>query len=192
MDIDPERPGVEVAVAGCDTNLTWMVDWRGRLLWLRDTGHSQWVMPGRFAPGGGIEVWMGPAHDYHHNPSLRLTTDGAVIAEAPFRTTAAKLDWDGDPATGDELLLWSGAVHQPKTGETLYRVPRTGGLWVADICGDSREEIIVTDARAGRIEVYTNATVNPNPRPDRWDVGYWRYRSADQKAYGRVYANPEF
>ena len=65
-----------------------------------------------------------------------------------------------------------------------------GRMRVADVIGDSREEIILIRPWERRVEIYTNPTVNPTPRPDRWDVGWWRYRSGEMKPYGRDYINP--
>jgi hypothetical protein len=88
------------------------------------------------------------------------------------------------------VLLPDGSVYQPATGSTLFRPPQPGVVRALDVCGDSREEIVLVNVREGRVEIYTNATVNPQPQPDRWDVGHWRYQSDEKKPYGRMYTNP--
>lgn len=124
------------------------------------------------------------------HPSLRLSIDGQQLGGTPVEWFVSTLDWDGDPSNGDELLLSDGSVYQPTTGETLLKIEGPAGLRAADVIGDSREEVVSVNLSRGAIEIYTNTTVNPNPQPDRWDVGYWRYRSAEKKPYGRIYVNP--
>ena len=189
MDVDPARPGLEVAVAGCDTDCTWMLDHSGQLLWLRHTGHAQWLAAGRFgADGHTYELWKwGKERGY---PAMRLSTAGTYLGETPFRDYGIAMDWDGNPENGDEMLRGDGTVYQPATGKTLFRIPTSGHRRVADIFGDSREEIVIFNNRGRQIEIYTNPTVNPDPMPDRWDHGYWRYRSPERKPYGRMYVNP--
>ena len=188
-EIDPARPGLEIAFAGCDRDNVWMLDHRGSLLWLTDTGHAQWLAVGHFTPGSSeCRIWKQGKSREH--PSLRLSADGEQLGGTPVEWFVSTLDWDGDPSNGDELLLSDGSVYQPTTGETLLKIERPAGLRAADVIGDSREELVSVNLSRGAIEIYTNTTVNPNPQPDRWDVGYWRYRSAEKKPYGRIYVNP--
>jgi hypothetical protein len=189
-EIDPARPGLEIAVAGCDENAAWMLDWRGQLLWLRHTGHAQWLVAGAFgsAPDNAPEVWIRRKFGYDRN--WRLSIAGADLGPPPVDRFLCTIDWDGDLANGREVLLRNGAVYSPSTGKQVFKTALNGRMRAADVVGDSREEIIAVNAWQRRIEVYTNPTVNPHPAPDRWDVGYWRYLSPDKKPYGRDYVNP--
>jgi HEAT repeat protein len=189
MEIDPARPGLELAFAGCNNDCTWMTDWTGRLVWLRQTGHAQWLVAGRFGKDpGGHELWV--RRKDSKNPDRRLSIGGEHLGEPPRRGASCRIDWDGEAGNGDEVFCGDGTVFHPASGRVLFRAPGGQLLRVADVLGDSREEIIVVSADRRRIEVYTNATVNPRPRPDRWDTGYWRYRSPEKKPFGRIYRNP--
>jgi hypothetical protein len=189
MEIDPARPGLELVFAGCNNDCTWMTDWTGQLLWLRQTGHSQWLVAGRFAKRPGeYELWM--RRKKPENPDQRISIGGEHLGKVPRRGVHSRIDWDGDPDNGDEVLCRNGEVFHPASGKVLFRAPGGQLIRAADVLGDSREEIIVVSADRRRIEVYTNTTVNPRPRPDRWDTGYWRYRSPEKKPFGRVYRNP--
>ncbi len=60
---------------------------------------------------------------------------------------------------------------------TIHRRPniKTQMLYVADVEGDSREEMIVYDATDGRIRIYANSKPNPNqPKPYKWDDPLYR------------------
>ena len=62
-------------------------------------------------------------------------------------------------------------VFDAVTGGAIWVSPSIAAttLYVADVAGDSREEIVVYDQSSGSIKVFWNGTANSNqPKPDKW------------------------
>jgi hypothetical protein len=89
------------------------------------------------------------------------------------------IDWDG----GDQEYIAATARHiEGNVGvfhaddlQPVWYTPndfsgvQAGMLYVADVSGDSREEVIIYDVADGKIKIYWNADANPDPGPDKWD-----------------------
>jgi hypothetical protein len=189
-DLDPRRPGLEIAAAGCDSATGWLTDWQGKLIWVQHRGHAQWLVAGHFGKKNEPEVWI--RRKMGNEISDRVALDGTRIGEPSVKGFIGTIDWDGDRSNGDEIILWHGQIYQPSTGKFLFRIK--GGLKgdkrAADVIGDSREELIHINQDKRQIEIYAHPKVNPKPLPDRHDNGWWRYKSKDKKPYGRDYINP--
>jgi len=70
-----------------------------------------------------------------------------------------------DAVTGQEI--WSTVDVNPQV--------RASAIYVADIAGDGREEIVLYDENDGRIKVYWNPEPNTNqPKPNKWDAPLYR------------------
>lgn len=72
-------------------------------------------------------------------------------------------------------------VFDPVTGEPVWYSPRdvpataAGLLYVADVTGDGREEVVIQDTREGTIRVYRNpAPPADTAVPSKWDEPHYR------------------
>ncbi len=87
-----------------------------------------------------------------------------------------------DPMTG--TAYWSTAGQTPAMQATL--------LYVADVAGDSREEIVSYDSTDFQVKIYWNAEPNTNqPKPSKWDDPLytrlkqnWNYYQPGSYTYG--------
>lgn len=87
-----------------------------------------------------------------------------------------------DPMTGS--AYWSTTGQAPAMQATL--------LYVVDVAGDSREEIVSYDSTDFQVKIYWNAEPNPNqPKPSKWDDPLyarvkqnWNYYQPGSYTYG--------
>lgn len=185
-DIQPARPGLEVValeegggfftsdrVFLYDQNgLIWQTDYRRR--------EPQNAAVGDFDPKrAGLEVWCRSRFDEHQAP-FTFDAAGELLSHyemddvAPPDWTArgvetiAPIHW-----TGGEKELAAGkerhrngdvAIFDPISGRFVLRFHETAErLYVVDVTGDWREEIVVWNRDA--LHIYENP--EPNPRPDQ-------------------------
>jgi hypothetical protein len=71
-------------------------------------------------------------------------------------------------------------VFDAVTGEALWYTPnafpavQATMIYVADVAGDYREEVIIYDIASGAIKIYANHAVNPKPmRPRKWSLQFY-------------------
>jgi len=119
------------------------------------------------------------------------------------------IDWDGSPKeyiAGKAryvdghigiLDVWK-TSYQYKLDTvwtTMNRRPNMKAqmLYVADVAGDGREEMIVYDASDGKIRIYANTKPNPHqPKPHKWDDPLYRRLKQNWNYYspgGYTYTN---
>lgn len=184
VDVRPDLPGLEVVAleeGGKDGNRVFLYNGE-RLIW--ETHYRHWE-PQNAAVGEfdlsrpGLEVWCRSRFNEHQRPFI-FDARGKLIAQydmddvAPSGWTVAgvevinTIDWTGEAkqlaAAKERHKSGDVAIFDPLTGEFLDRFPtKADRLYVADVSGDWREEVIVLNGR--RLEVYHNP--KPNPRPDR-------------------------
>ena len=95
------------------------------------------------------------------------------------------VDWSGEKkeliAAKARHISGNIGVFDPLTGKAVWNTPddfpavEASFIYVADVAGDTREEIIVYDELDGTIKVYWNEEANPNqPKPDKWDDSLYR------------------
>jgi hypothetical protein len=179
-DVVPERPGLEVILLEEGSNHVqllgasgpiWRVDFRRQ--------EPQNAAVGRFRPGSEeIFVWCRSRYNEHQKPFVfdsrgRKVFDYEMDAVAPDGWTASgvevihRIDWTGRRhqlacakerhESGDVCLF------EPLSGRFVQRFAhRADRLYVADVLGDWREEIVVLEG--SRLTVRRNPA--PNPRPD--------------------------
>ena len=85
------------------------------------------------------------------------------------------VDWDGSApqllAVKERHERGDVAILDAMTGWFLQRFPEEADrLYVVDVCGDSREELVVLSGH--ELHIYHNPQPNPNPWRPRW----WTHR----------------
>jgi len=161
-DFDPDRPYCEVwnrsrfnAFNG-NSQHPWVYDAYGNQF--ADFRMDQVLPPGfnshSRGNGEGIEViwtidWFGGPKDY-------------IVGEARHVKGNVGLF---DAITGE--AIWTTMGSDPSI--------ETGSLYVADVAGDSREEIIIYNEYDGKIKVFWNSKDNPYPpKPNKWNDPLYR------------------
>ena len=146
------------------------------------------VAIGDFAPDRpGLEMW------FRGNDSAHFTVLDAskkVIADYEFREQQPQ-NWTEKGFEMINRIRWSGedkdyiavkerhedgdvGVFDAITGKMIVQLPaQTKRLYVVDLVGDWREEIVILDNK--KITVYENTQPNPNPdRPRLWEQAHYR------------------
>jgi len=167
-DFDPARPGLEV--------------------FNRSSGGDGTAPRGREEPyANEIAPWVLDAtgvliSKYYFNDHKPEWWTGHGLEEI------CRIDWDGDAA--DEIAgkerhkNGAGAVVRPITGEFVVVLPaRAVRIYVADVEGDSREEVVLID-EDGTVKIFANPAPNPNPpRPSRWEDSAYRRQKQNWNYY---------
>ena len=190
-DVRPELPGLEVVLLEEKTNHISLVN-MDRFIWRTDYQQQE---PQNSAVGDsdpdrpGLEIWCRSRYNEHQKPFAfdahgRLITHYEMDNVAPEGWTARGveviwiIDWTGGPkqlaAAKERHESGDVAVFDPISGEFHQRFKeKADKLYVADVSGDWREELIVVNGN--RIHVYHNASRNPNPdRPRLWTHNHYR------------------
>ncbi len=191
-DVLPQRPGLEiVALQEGGAQRVFLFDHKG-LVWQSDHKRQepQNAAVGRFDPKRkDLQVWCRTRYNEHQKPFV-LDAEGKLVGEYRMDEVAPKgwtvrgveaiwcIDWTG----GESQLACakerhrSGdvAVFEPIGGKFVKSFKtKADRLYVADVSGDWREEILVVNGT--RLEIYHNDA--PNPRPDRprlWSQPHYR------------------
>jgi hypothetical protein len=197
-DVRPDIPGLEV-VALEEGNDRGKLEGRvflygkHRAIWVADFHRQepQNAAVGRFDPERpGLQTWCRSRYDKHQKPFV-FDAAGKVVVDYRMSDVAP----DGWTRSGVEVIFtidWTGerrqhavakerhtagdvAIFDPMTGRFLHRFrERADRLYVADVSGDWREEVIVVSGN--RLNIYENDAANPDPG---------RARLWEQQSYGR-------
>ena len=180
-DVVPDIPGLEVVLLeeGSDQVQVLGMDgpvWRNHL---REQ-EPQNAAVGRFSPDSDeVFVWCRSRYRKHQKPFV-FNSRGEMVFEyemkqkAPLGWTAAgvevihTIDWTGESTqmacAKERHKSGSVALFEPLTGRFVRIFKEEADrLYVADVLGDWREEVIVLNGN--ELHVYENS--DPNPRPDR-------------------------
>ena len=180
-DVRPEKPGLEVVMLEEGANHVQVVAvdgpiWRSHF----KKQEPQNAAVGRFRKDSDeVLIWCRSRHNKHQRPFVFDSAGVKIfdykmddVAPEGWTTSGVEvihtIDWTGQPqqlacATerhreGDVCLF------EPLTGRFVKRITQKADrLYVADVTGDWREEIIVLSQN--RLHVYHNQA--PNPRPTR-------------------------
>jgi hypothetical protein len=182
-DVRPEKPGLEAVLLEEGSNEVQIVGIDGPI-WRRNLRRQepQNAAVGRFKSGSEeIFIWCRSRYNEHQKPFV-FDSSGKVVFEyemdrvAPPGWTASgvevihTIDWTGKPEqlacakerhkSGDVCLF------EPLTGQFFLRLPeRADRLYVADVTGDWREEILVLNGN--ELHIYSNPARNPWPDHQR-------------------------
>jgi hypothetical protein len=194
QDVRPDLPGLEVVAleegGGGNGNRVFLYN-KNRLIW--ETHFQHWepqnAAVGEFDPARpGLEIWCRSRFNEHQKPFV-FDAQGQLIANyemddvAPDGWTVAgvevihTVDWTGGKrqlaAAKERHTEGDVCVFDPVTGAFLHRfTEKADRLYVADVSGDWREELIVLNGNT--LHVYHNA--EPNPRPDQprlWSLPHY-------------------
>ena len=190
-DIRPELPGLEVLMLEEGDNYVQLIGVKGPI-WREHFGRQepQNAVLGRFqADSDEIFLWCRSRYNEHQKPFVfnsqgKMVFDYEMDDVAPDGWTDAgvevihTIDWTGQRqqlacakerhTEGDVCLF------EPLTGRFLLRIPQKADrLYVADVQGDWREEIIVL--AGSQLSIYGNPAKNPRPdQPRLWENRNYR------------------
>lgn len=191
-DVRPDVPGLEVvALEEGGGNRVFLFS-KNEVLWITDYQNSE---PQNAAVGEfdvdkpGLEVWCRSRNDTHQEPFV-FDARGALIAAYAMDDVAPEgwtesgvetiwtIDWSGAPAQSaaakERHATGDICVFEPAGGKFVERIEeKADRLYVADVSGDWREEMIVLSGN--RLHIYHNGAPNPNPdHPRLWDRPEYR------------------
>lgn len=191
-DVRPDVPGLEVVLLEEGRNYLALASYDEGILWWETNKRNE---PQNAAVGEfdlerpGLEIWCRSRFNTDQKPWV-VDARGEIIARYELKNTAPE-DW---PPAGIETIVaidWTGEEKQliaakarhasgdvciadPMTGRFVARFKEQADrLYVADVLGDWREELIVINK--DQVHVYQNPA--PNPRPDRprlWEQDHYR------------------
>lgn len=191
-DVRPDILGLEVlALEEGGENRIFLYN-RDRLIWETHYKHqeAQNAAVGDFDPNRpGLEVWCRSRYNEHQKPFV-FDARGKLIAKyemdklAPSDWTVKGfeviflIDWTGESkqlaAAKERHKAGDVAIFEPITGKFRYRFQQEADLlYIADVAGDWREELIVLNGN--QLHIYGNLETNPNPNHSRlWTQNYYR------------------
>lgn len=193
-DVLPDRPHLEVVMLEEGANHVQLIGLDGPI-WRHDFKRQepQNAAVGRFHSGkNDVTIWCRSRYSKHQKPFV-MDARGRVIFDYEMDDVAP----EGWTASGVEVIHtidWTGATQQlacakerhtrgdvclfePLTGRFVLRLKeKTARLYVADVKGDWREEIIVLNG--AELHIYQNPADNPRPGRKRlWsDRNYRRLK----------------
>ncbi len=185
-DVRPDLPGLEVvALEEGGGNRVFLYN-KESVLWITDHENTepQNAAVGEFDPASpGLEVWCRSRYNTHQIPFVfdstgKLLTTYEMDNVAPEGWTDAgvetiwAIDWTGEPkrlaAAKERHTTGDVAVFDPISGAFVERfTDKADRLFVADVSGDWREELIILSGN--ELHIYHNPAPNPNPdHPSLW------------------------
>lgn len=200
-DVRPDVPGLEVVLLEEGRNRVALVNLERGVLWHvhHRRQEPQNAAVGDFDPGRpGLEIWCRSRHDVNQTPWV-LDAQGKVIAELKMAEVApagwtdhgveeiSVIDWDGSGprycAAKERHREGDVCIFDPMTGKFIKHWKETASrIYVADIAGDWREEIIVVSG--DEVRVYWNDAPNSHPkRPRYWTQNHYRRSKANWNYY---------
>jgi hypothetical protein len=183
-DVRPDLPGLEVVALEEGGPERVFLYGNDGLIWEAafERREPQNAVVGNFDPERpGLEIWNRSRYDEHQKPFV-FDARGQLIAHYELAEVAPEgwttrgldvlsaIDWTGGErqlAVGKERhRAGDVALFDPLSGEFLLRIDAAADrLYVADVLGDWREEIIVL--AGGELRIYHNPEPNPNPGRER-------------------------
>jgi hypothetical protein len=173
------------------------------LIWQAQNEHQepQNAAVGDFDPDRpGLEIWARSRYNRDQQPWMfdaygRLIADYEMADVAPEGWTVSgvdvifAIDWTGEPkqlaAAKERHEAGDVAVFDPLSGSFLLRLEeQTDRLYVADVTGDWREEIVVLSG--DQLRIYESPV--PNPAPGR--ASFWKQDHYHRSKMTWNYYNP--
>jgi hypothetical protein len=193
-DVRPDVKGLEVILLEEGSNCVQVLGPEGAI-WRKDFKRSepQNAVVGRFKRNSDeIFIWCRSRHNTHQKPfvfdsSGKLVFDYKMDDVAPKGWTDSgvevihKIDWTGKlqqlACAKERHRSGDVCIFEPLTGKFVARfTEKADRLYVADVSGDWREEIIVLNGT--ELHVYSNTALNPRAKRKRlWtDRNYRRLK----------------
>lgn len=183
-DVRPDSPGMEVVLleeelrSGRRVGGAYLAG-NGTTIWQshHEGQEPQNAAVGEFNPAStGLEIWCRSRHATGQTPFV-FDARGNLIASWEMKSVAPE-DWTGEDqqlcAAKERHESGDVAIFDALTGTFLHRCKEQADrLYVADVSGDWREELIVLNGN--KLSVYHNDDPNPNPdRPRLWSRNEYR------------------
>jgi hypothetical protein len=190
-DVLPEDPGLEVVLLEEGANAISVVG-KDKYFWRQDHKRQE---PQNAAVGDfdterpGLEIWCRSRYNEHQKPFVfdahgNLILQYDLDAVKPENWTVAgveliwTIDWTGEPkqlaAAKERHTSGDICIFDPMDGRFIKTFPeKADRIYVADVSGDWREEIMVVNG--DELHIYHNPA--PNPRPDHprlWEQQNYR------------------
>ena len=192
-DVRPDIPGLEVVLLEEGRNYVSLVNFKRGLLWWETNKRQepQNAAVGDFDPERpGLEIWCRSRYNEHQKP-WTFDAYGRIIRQYEMDDVAPPdwtvrgvevihtIDWTGErkqlAAAKERHKSGDVCIFDPISGEFLYRFKeRADRLYVADVSGDWREELIVVSGN--EIHIYHNDAPNPRPNQPRLWMKQWYRR----------------
>jgi hypothetical protein len=190
-DVRPDLPGLEVVALEEGSRNRIFLYGPDRLYWVTHDRHQepQNAVVGDFDPDRpGLEIWCRSRYDTHQRPFV-FDAHGRPIASYPLAERApagwtnkgveviAPIDWRGGTsrlaAAKERHRAGDVGVFDPLTGRFVRRIEEQADrLYVADVFGDGREELVV---RSGsRVRIYANPEPAAGPVGSPWRLDHYR------------------
>ena len=183
-NVCPDRPGLEVVLleeGGGDSNCVQVMGASGPI-WRKHFKRQepQNAAVGRFRKGlDEVFVWCRSRYNKHQKPFVFDSAGAKVfdyamddVAPEGWTTSGIEvihtIDWTGErqqlACAKERHCSGDVCVFEPLTGEFVERFEeRADRVYVADVTGDWREEIIVLNGN----ELHVHQNPAPNPRPNK-------------------------
>ena len=193
-DVVPEIPGLEVVLLEEGSNQVQVMGLEGPI-WRRHFREQepQNAAVGRFSPESDeVFVWCRSRYRKHQKPFVfnsrgKMVFDYQMKRKAPLGWTAEgvevihTIDWTGEATqlacAKERHKIGSVGLFEPLTGRFVKIFKEEADrLYVADVLGDWREEVIVLSGN--ELHIYENSEANPRPDRERlWsDRNYRRLK----------------
>jgi len=194
-DVRPDLPGMEVVLLEetwtGDVDYTAVVN-EDKIVWRK--WHNGWE-PQNAAIGEfdtsrpGLEIWCRSRFDADQRPWVH-DAKGNVIASWVMNDKKPG-DWSTGGIEVINVIDWTGgqkqyiaAKERHVSGKVAVIDPMTGNfikvwqnqaarLYVADVSGDYREELVVLNKNEMKVYVYWNPASNSNTKPRYWNYNYY-------------------
>jgi hypothetical protein len=191
-DVRPDLPGLEVvALEENGPERVFLYNHDG-LIWQAHNEHQepQNAAVGDFDPDRpGLEIWSRSRYSEDQQPWIfdaygKLIADYEMADVAPNGWTVSgveeisTVDWTGEPkqlaAAKERHEAGEVAVFDPLSGAFMLRLDgQASRLYVADVTGDWREEIVVLSG--DQLRIYENPAQNPAPgQASLWNQDHYR------------------
>ena len=192
VDVRPDVPGLEVVLLEEGRNYIGLANYGQGLLWWETNRRQE---PQNAAVGEfdvnrpGLEIWCRSRYNTHQKPWV-FDSAGKIISAYELDDVAPK-DWTAEGVEEITPIHWTGektqlavakerhtrgdvCLFEPIGGRFVARFrEQADRLYVADVSGDWREEIIV--ASGHELHVYRNPAKNPRPhQPRLWQQQNYR------------------
>jgi len=199
-DVRPDLPGLEVVLLEEGSNYVQLLRMDGPI-WRSDFRRQepQNAAVGRLREGSGeIFIWCRSRYNEHQKPFV-FNSRGKKVFDYAMDDVAPK-GWTDSGVEVIHTIDWTGArtqlacakerhtsgdvcLFEPLTGRFVERIEQKASrLYVADVCGDWREEILVL--AGNQLTVYENSAANPRPdRPRLWEDRNYRRRKQCHNYY---------
>jgi len=185
-DVRPDVKGLEVILLEEGSNCVQVLGQKGAI-WRKDFKRTepQNAAVGRFAAGGDDEdetfIWCRSRYNTHQKPFV-FNSSGKMVFDYRMDDVAPR-GWTDSGVEVIHTIDWTGkrqqlacAKERHRSGDVCIFEPLTGRfvarcrekadrLYVADVTGDWREEIIVLNG--SELHIYTNTAANPRARQKR-------------------------